>query len=81
MYIEHENELNIIKIKSKKDIEKENNLIKSIEEKDNQIILIKQQLEELSNKIKEARMFNSKLEINNNLNTLDIIGLKPKKQF
>ena len=26
-------------------------------------------------------MFNSKLEINNNLNKLDIIGIKPKKQF
>ena len=79
IYIEHENELNIIKTKSKKDKEKENILIKSIEEKDSQIALIKQQLEELSNKIKEARMFNSKLEINNNLNALDIIGIKPKK--
>ena len=77
IYIQHENELNIFKVKTKADKVKDNSLIKSIEEKDNQINIIKKKLEEITEKLKNAKMFDNKLEINNNLNTLNIKGIKP----
>ena len=79
--VEHENEINIIRRKSKQEIEKEKALIKSIEEKDKQITLIKQKLEEITNKLNEAKVFNSKLEINKNLNNLYINGIKKQKMI
>ena len=75
IYIQHENELNIITNKNK--TEKDKNLIKSIKEKDNQINIIKKKLEEITEKLKKVKNFDSKLEIDNNLNILNINGIKP----
>ena len=77
IYIQHENELNIIRKKNKDEKAKELDLIKSIEEKDNQINVIKKKLEDITEKLKNAKNFDNKLEINNNLNTLNINGIKP----
>ena len=79
IFVEHENEINIIKRKSKQEIEKEKALAKLIEEKDEQIALIKKKLDEITNKLKEAKAFDKKLEINKNLNNVYINGIKNKK--
>ena len=72
IYVWHENELNIGKNKNLKK-EKEN-LLQSIKDKENQIDLFKKQLEEIMNKINKPKAFDSKLEIKNNLNSLNIKG-------
>ena len=77
IYIWHENELNIGK--DRKIIGKEKLLIKEIEDKQNQIILFKKQLEEIMNKLSQPKVFDSQLEINNNLNSLNIKGKEKDK--
>ena len=77
----NEKKINIIKRKSKQEIEKEKALAKLIEEKDEQIALIKKKLDEITNKLKEAKAFDKKLEINKNLNNVYINGIKKQKMI
>ena len=79
IYIEHENELNIGV--NKKIISEKNSLLKEIERITNENSLLKKQLEEMMNKLNEPKSFDSKLEINNNLNTLSIKGIETKPQI
>ena len=74
--VQHENELNIGK--DKKEIMKEKSLIKEIENKNNEISLLKKELEEIKNKMNKPKIFEAKLEINKKLNSFNIDGIKPK---
>ena len=87
---EKNSQINIIKSKESsnmknilvKEIEEKNKEIedknKEIEEKNKEIIMFKKELEEIKNKIIKTKIFDSKLEINNNINSLYIEGIKPK---
>ena len=77
IYIWHENELNIVK--DRKNIGKEKSLLKEIDDKQNQIILFKKQLEDAINKLNQPKVFDSQLEVNNNLNSLNIKGKEKEK--
>ena len=82
IYVEHENELNIEK--DKKFMSEKKALLKTIEDKDYEIYLLKQQLEEMKEKLNRPKAFDTPLEINNNLNTLNINGIqtsRPQIQF
>ena len=82
IYVEHENELNIEK--DRKFVSEKKALLKTIEDKDYEIYLLKQQLEEMKEKLNRPKAFDTQLEINNNLNTLNISGIqssKPQMQF
>ena len=82
IYVEHENELNIEK--DKKFMSEKKALLKTIEDKDYEIYLLKQQLEEMKEKLNRPKAFDTPLEINNNLNTLNINGIqtsRPQMQF
>ena len=78
IYVQHENEINICQNQSKKNEIKEKSLIKEIEEKNNEISLLKKELEEIKNKINKPKVFEEKLEINKNLNSFNLDGIKPK---
>ena len=56
-------------------------MLQSIKDKENQIDLFKKQLEEIMNKINKPKSFDSKLEIKNNLNSLNIKGTKKDLVF
>ena len=82
IYVEHENELNIEK--DRKFVSEKKALLKTIEDKDYEIYLLKQQLEEMKEKLNRPKAFDTPLEINNNLNALNINGIqtnKPQMQF
>jgi hypothetical protein len=79
----HENEINIEKCGEMS--EKEKSFMKIIEEKNKEIEMYKKQLEQYVNDIKmkteQPKRFDSQLEINNNLNSLDIQGTKPLQKY
>ena len=82
IYVEHENELNIEK--DRKFMNEKKALLKTIEDKDYEIYLLKQQLEEMKEKLNRPKAFDTQLEIKNNLNNLNINGAqtnKPQMQF
>ena len=77
IYIEHENELSFRK--SKNNLEEKKSLKKSIESKDKQIEEFKKKLEEMKNSMK-PKIFDEELQINTNLNSLNINGIKEEKR-
>ena len=82
IYVEHENELNIEK--DRKFVSEKKALLKTIEDKDYEIYLLKQQLEEMKEKLNRPKAFDTPLEINNNLTSININGIqtnKPQMQF
>jgi len=56
----------------------EKSYITTIEEKEKEINIFKKRLEELMNEMKKPKVYDSKLEINNNINTVNIEGTKPQ---
>jgi len=80
---ENNNEINLdnkeYKDKKLSQISKiEKSYITTIEEKEKEINIFKKRLEELMNEMKKPKVYDSKLEINNNINTVNIEGTKPQ---